>query len=175
MSVELRESVSGDVEGVLALEADPAVAPFVEAWPAERHLVAIGDPGFAHLQVVVDDRPAGFVILAGLHDPNDCIELRRIVVSPPGRGLGRAALELVVEHAFGPLGAHRLWLDVKPGNERARRLYASLGFAEEGVMRDALRTEDGYEPLVLMAKLRRQERPRRGAGRTVGERGFEPL
>jgi hypothetical protein len=28
-----------------------------------------------------------------------------------------------------------------------------LGFEEEGVMRDALRTDDGYEPLILMAKL----------------------
>jgi diamine N-acetyltransferase len=42
---------------------------------------------------------------------------------------------------------------VKPGNERARRAYAAVGFAEEGVLRDALRTEDGYESLILMSIL----------------------
>ncbi len=62
--------------------------------------------------------------------------------------------------------AHRVWLDVKPDNGRARRLYASLGFEEEGVLRDALRTEAGYESLILMAKLRPP---------VMGERGFEPL
>lgn len=153
LSVELRESVGADIEGVLALEADPGAAAFVEAWPAERHLAALGDPDIAHLQVVADGRSVGFVILAGLNDLNDCVELRRVVVTPPGRGYGRAALALVLDHAFGALGAHRVWLDVKPANDRARRLYASLGFEEEGILRDALRTEAGYEPLVLMAKL----------------------
>jgi RimJ/RimL family protein N-acetyltransferase len=154
VSVELRETAVADVEAVLALESDPAAAPFVEAWPAELHLASLGDPNVAHLQVVEDGRRVGFAILTGLRDPNDCFELRRIVVSPPGRRLGRAALTLVLDHAFGPLGAHRVWLDVKPGNARARHLYAALGFAEEGVMRDALRTDSGYESLIVMAKLR---------------------
>ena len=114
VSVELRETVAADVEAVLALESDPAAAAFVEAWPAELHLAALCDPNVGHLQVVEDDRRVGFAILTGLRDPNDCVELRRIVVSPPGRGLGRAALTLVLDHVFGPLGAHRVWLDVKP-------------------------------------------------------------
>lgn len=151
--MELRESEPRDIERVLALEADPAAAPFIEAWPAERHLLALGDPDAAHLQIVEDGRPVGFVVLTGLRDINDCVELRRIVVFPPGRGLGRAALALILDHAFGALGAHRVWLDVKPANARARRLYASFGFEEEGTLRDALWTEDGYEPLIVMAKL----------------------
>jgi diamine N-acetyltransferase len=151
--MELRETAVADVEAVLALESDPAVTPFIEAWPPETHLASLGDPNLAHLQLVEGGRRVGFAILAGLRDPNHCVELRRIVVSPPGRGLGRAALALIVDHAFGPLGAHRLWLDVKPDNARARHLYASLGFEEEGVMRDALRTEGGYEPLIVMARI----------------------
>jgi len=154
VSMELRETTVGDVEAVLALEADPGIARFIEAWPPETHLASLGDPNLAHLQLVEDGQRVGFAILAGLRDPNDCVELRRIVVSPPGQGLGHSALALILDHAFDKVGAHRLWLDVKPDNARARHLYAALGFEEEGVMRDALRTEAGYEPLIVMAKIR---------------------
>jgi diamine N-acetyltransferase len=93
------------------------------------------------------------VPLTSIKEPNRCVELRRIVIARPGHGLGRAALTLVLDHAFGELRAHRVWLDVKRDNARARHLYAALGFVEEGVLRDALRVGDGYESLVLMAKL----------------------
>jgi diamine N-acetyltransferase len=150
--VELRDTVPADLDFVTALEADPAVAPFIEAWPAERHRAALANPDIAHLQVVDEGQRAGFVILAGLTDPNDCLELRRIVVDPPGRGLGRTVLALLLDQAS-YRGAHRVWLDVKPDNARARRLYAAVGFEPEGILRDALKTDAGYESLILMAKL----------------------
>jgi diamine N-acetyltransferase len=151
--MELRETTAAEIDFVVGLEGDPEAARFIEAWPADRHLAALRDPDLAHLIVEEGGEPVAFVILAGLTDPNDAIELRRVVVGTPGRGVGRAALRLVLDHAFGALGAHRIWLDVKPDNARARHLYGSLGFEEEGLLRDALRTADGYEPLVLMAKL----------------------
>ncbi len=151
--MDLRPTAEADVDFVLALEAGPEAAPFIEGWPAGRHRAALRDPDIAHLVLVDDGEPVGFVILAGLRDPNRCVELRRIVVARPGQGLGRTALALVLDHAFGALEAHRVWLDVKPDNARARHLYAALGFVEEGVLRDALRTADGYESLILMAKL----------------------
>jgi diamine N-acetyltransferase len=151
--MELRQTTAAEIDFVIVLEGEPEAARFIEAWPVGRHLAAIRDPDYAHLIAVEADEPVGFVILAGLRDPNECVELRRVVVGTPGRGLGREVLGLVLDHAFGELGAHRVWLDVKPDNARARYLYASLGFEQEGVMRDALRTADGYEPLVLMAKL----------------------
>jgi diamine N-acetyltransferase len=154
MSLGLRPTEEADLDFVVALEAGPEAAPFVEGWPPARHRAALRDPDIAHLVAFDDDGPAGFVTLAGLTDPNRCVELRRVVVARPGRGLGRAVLTLVLGHAFGELEAHRVWLDVKPDNARARHLYASLGFVEEGVLRDALRGEEGFESLILMAKLR---------------------
>ena len=67
-----------------------------------------------------------------------------------GEGLGREALELVLAHAFGELAAHRVRLDVKVDNERARRAYAAVGFVDEGVLRDALLTCDSFESLAVM-------------------------
>jgi diamine N-acetyltransferase len=153
MSVELRPTGKGDLDFVVALEAGPEAAPFVEAWPAGRHRAGLRDPDIAHLLLVDDGEPVGFVILAGLLDPNQCVELRRIVAARPGQGLGREALTLILDHAFGELDAHRVWLDVRPDNARARHLYAALGFEREGILRDALHTADGYASLILMAKL----------------------
>ncbi|HVW46451.1 MAG TPA: GNAT family protein [Solirubrobacterales bacterium] len=154
MKPALRPTEEADLDFVVALEAGPEAAPFVKAWPVARHRTALGDPDIAHLLIVDGGEPAGFVILAGVDDPDDNIELRRVVVAHPGRGLGRAALTLVLDHAFDQLAAHRVWLDVKPANARARHLYRSLGFVEEGILHDALRTADGrYESLILMAKL----------------------
>jgi diamine N-acetyltransferase len=103
----------------------------------------------------------GFVLLAGLTNENRSVGLRRIVVEPAGRGLGRAALALVLDHAFDGLGAHRVWLDVKVDNARARRAYEAVGFVAEGVLRDALLTDGRYESLVVMSVLA-HERARTG-------------
>lgn len=80
------------------------------------------------------------------------------MVAEKGRGHGRAALRLVKERAFGELGAHRLWLDVKEENARARRLYESEGFVSEGVLRDSFWTGEGYESLVVMSILESEYR-----------------
>ncbi|MFE7132568.1 GNAT family N-acetyltransferase [Streptomyces sp. NPDC057638] len=49
-----------------------------------------------------------------------------------GRGLMREGLDLVVRHAFGPLGLHRLEANIQPGNAASRGLAGSLGFRLEG-------------------------------------------
>jgi diamine N-acetyltransferase len=105
------------------------------------------------------ERP-GFVILA-LNRPHNAIELRRIAIARRGIGLGRAALEATLDHAFGSCAAHRVWLDVMLDNERARGLYESAGFVAEGVMRDAHRLGDSYLPLCLMSILEPEWRERR--------------
>ena len=48
-----------------------------------------------------------------------------------GRGLGRQAVQALVEHVRG-LGATAVALSYAPDNRRAARLYASLGFTEDG-------------------------------------------
>ena len=67
-------------------------------------------------------------------------------------------MRLVIDLAFGELGAHRLWLDVKDFNERAIALYRSEGFVEEGRKRECVLVDGRYESLVLMSMLE-HERP----------------
>ena len=52
----------------------------------------------------------------------------------PSAGLGYLSegLSLVLRHAFGPLGLHRLEANVQPGNLASLRLVERLGFRKEG-------------------------------------------
>ena len=49
-----------------------------------------------------------------------------------GRGYMRAALELVLDHAFGPLALHRLEANIQPGNAPSVALARGAGFRLEG-------------------------------------------
>ena len=138
--VELRATHARDLPFVLAAEAAPHASPFVIRWDEAQHASALADSDLAHYIVTApgDHGAVGFVLLAGLRRDDHVIELRRIVIATPGRGLGRAALRCVRRLAFDSLGCRRLWLDVKPENVRARELYASEGFREDGTLTDAL-------------------------------------
>jgi len=49
-----------------------------------------------------------------------------------GRGYMTEGLGLVIRHAFGELGLHRLEADIQPGNTRSSKLVERLGFRLEG-------------------------------------------
>ena len=66
------------------------------------------------------------------------------------RGLGRRLLSLLIDVAR----SHRtrtVVLEVRPGNEAARRLYRSMGFAEVGVSRGYDPTRTGREDAMLLS------------------------
>ena len=62
----------------------------------------------------------------------------------------------VIRIAFDELSAHRLWLDVFEHNARARHLYESLGFVQEGVLREAFYRDGKHYSLILMSLLDRE-------------------
>ena len=49
-----------------------------------------------------------------------------------GQGLMREALEQVLDHAFGPLGLHRIEANIQPGNAPSIALARGAGFRLEG-------------------------------------------
>lgn len=52
-----------------------------------------------------------------------------------GRGVIPTALAMAVDHCFGVVGLHRLEANIRPENDRSRRVVEKLGFREEGLRR----------------------------------------
>lgn len=156
MNIRLRDTTEDDLDFVFDAEQATENRIFVSTWTREQHLSAVASEDSAHLIIeeINGGRRVGYIILAGLADRNQSIEFRRIVVTEKNKGYGREALRLVKEFAFGQSNAHRLWLDVKEQNARARHVYESEGFIVEGVLRECLKSETGFESLVVMAILR---------------------
>jgi diamine N-acetyltransferase len=150
----LRLATPDDIPAILALERTPTAREFVGQWSEERHRATLvaGDARY-----YVTDAASGeiqaYAILRGLHEDSRAIELKRIVVAIPERGLGRRILSELMRIAFRELGAHRLFLDVYEDNARARHLYESLGFQFEGVMREATHRDGQWCNLRLMSIL----------------------
>lgn len=158
VQLRLRRTTLDDLSFVISAERDEGTSRFVNVWPEDRHRAALGDEDLEHLIVesLPDDRRIGFVILAGLKDVNRSVEFRRIVITETNRGYGRAAVRAITGHVFTDLSAHRLWLDVKEPNARARAVYAKEGFRYEGTFRECLLGPAGFESLVVMSMLEQE-------------------
>lgn len=153
----LRPATPADIPPIAALERNPAFRDFVGQWPEERHAATLASSD-AHYFVV--ESPAGgiqaFALLRGLQESSRSIEFKRIIVGTPGQGLGRRIVRELMRIVFEDLHAHRFYLDVYEDNARARRLYESLGFVYEGVMREAGERGDQFISLHLMSMLDRE-------------------
>lgn len=155
VSVRLRPTMLSDLDFVISVEQDAANRPFITPWERTQHEGAVRFPDFRHFIVEAgpDYASAGFVILQGCRNQHRSVELKRLVLQPKGQGIGRACVRLLMQMAFRDLGAHRFWLDVKSHNVRAQSLYRSEGFVEEGRLRESVRTDDGYDSLIVMSIL----------------------
>ena len=108
----------------------------------------------------VSDEMIGEIVLNDLDENVRSANLRlQLLPNYRGRGYGREAIDEVLRFAFdgvegdpGP-GLHRVSLDVLSINPRAQALYESLGFVEEGRLRDVYRDGDAWADAVVMSVL----------------------
>ncbi len=70
-----------------------------------------------------------------------------------GKGIGRSATVAMLDWGFGQLNLHKISLSVLASNRRAIRLYETLGFRREGVLRDEQFRDARYVDVVLMSLL----------------------
>ncbi|GAC1357136.1 MAG: spermidine N1-acetyltransferase [Herpetosiphon sp.] len=100
------------------------------------------------------------------HRSGSC-ELGILILDPEyiGKGYGREALDLFLEWVFVVQNFRRIGLSTLASNERAQRLYRSLGFVHEGRLRQQDWYDGHYVDIVVMGLLRtewerRERRPR---------------
>ena len=74
------------------------------------------------------------------------------------RGIGTEATRAVVDYVFDEITdpqVNRISLEVYDFNPRGLAVYEKVGFLPEGVLRDALRWQDGFHDAIVMSVLRR--------------------
>ena len=70
-----------------------------------------------------------------------------------GRGIVTRACRRFFDFAFDELGMHRMELCAASENVRSRAVAERLGMRQEGVLRDAERTPEGFKDLVIFGIL----------------------
>ena len=136
--------------GVDAASLGPLTRDRVAAWLDE-----IAASPTAWVIAGADDLFLGEIRLRDLN-PADANARLGIALYHPGllgRGLGRAAIRVLMPHAFGPLGLHRLSLRVLASNDRAIRCYTACGFVTEGRERESARVEGLWTDDLIMGCL----------------------
>jgi RimJ/RimL family protein N-acetyltransferase len=159
----LRPAAFADIGAVMAIERSPDYELYVARSEEEEHRAMLSSPSHAYrLGMGESGVVEAFAILRGIGDPHLNLYLKRIAVARPGRGVGTAFLGLVLDEAFGRLGAERFHLDCFADNLRAQLSYEKLGFTRDGVLRRAYRLPDGARvDLVMMAILKNEWEARR--------------
>ena len=103
------------------------------------------------------DQPAGTISLTSIDRRSRNAEYGRIFLSPQFRGTGvmQHASQILLRYGFYDLNLHKIYLRVFSDNERAIRLYRSLGFEEEGRLREQIYKGGQYRDVTCMGMLRR--------------------
>ena len=148
--VVLRRHVPANVTAFLRWYADPEIARLAryQATPMRpeeiERFFAARVAGPESLAMAVHEKATGRLIgtcAFSQLDGDNGSALYHITIGEPdawGHGYGTEATRLMVDHAFGTLGLHRVSLNVFEFNERAIRAYQRVGFLVEGRSRESI-------------------------------------
>lgn len=144
--VLIRDMTHEDVPAVIALELTAYTFPWSDG--IFRDCLRVG---YVCCVVELDDILIGYAVMstgAGeAHVLNLCIaEAYR------GKGIGGQLLAHLLEFARS-LGVHEAFLEVRPTNTAAIRLYQSQGFAQIGMRRGYYQAVGGREDAVVLRRL----------------------
>jgi len=155
-TILIRKTLEKELAYVMSTENDPTNSPYILQWSLQEHKKAIStDSNLLHLIVLdkASEKPVGYVLINGLEDESNSIEIKRIAFSEKGKGYGRKMLQLIKKWAFTERKANRLWIEVVDHNNRAKSLYESEGFKIEGLQREAIKLNDNYQSIYMMSML----------------------
>ncbi|PYG31188.1 GNAT family N-acetyltransferase [Pelagimonas varians] len=168
-SIVLRQPRAGDAEARFNLGQDPTIIRMfgkdptaLPPWTRESASAWVAE---------IQHHPSAWIIeyegaLAGsirLNNVNLLDKKARLGIGLAhheqlGQGIGRGAISLLLDHAFGPMGLHRVHLRVIEYNTRAIRCYEACGFRREGIERESARVGTEWHDDILMAKLAQDHR-----------------
>ena len=152
--VRIEPMRAADLEAVLQIER----ASFHTPWSRQAFVHELERNRVAGLWVARgaragEPRAAGVVGYLCLWAVADEVHVTNLAVHPEwrGEGIGRLLLGTLLAYHRGQ-GARRAFLEVRPENAEARRLYEGLGFQEVG-RRRGYYVDTGEDALLLEARL----------------------
>ncbi|MDQ4075237.1 MAG: GNAT family N-acetyltransferase [Chloroflexota bacterium] len=136
-AITLREITKDTLRDILNLQVAPQQERFV-ASNAVSIAQAHFEPDIAWFRAIyADDSPIGFVMLEDDPD-NQEYWLWRFMIDErfQGRGFGKRALELIIEHVKRRPGATALFTSCVPGEGSPCAFYEKVGFVYTGEIED---------------------------------------
>lgn len=135
----------------VGLRSEPSLEKTL-AW-LER---AASDDTVAARAILLDDAHVGNVVLDQI---DRYVSKARLSIyigegAARGQGVGKSALALALDLAFGPLDLHKVWLTVHARNVAAIAAYEAVGFRVEGTHRDEFLLDGARLDEVYMGILR---------------------
>ena len=143
-------SSTAEAEALARGEAEPDLSPAQLRAVYDRWA---GAEDRAVWAIEVDGAVVGEVLLLDLDAENRACGMRLWLARERDRGIGTRALRLVLDHAFGTVGLHRVGLEVYAHNPRAVHVYRKLGFVLEGTLREALLLDGRWVDCHVMGLL----------------------
>ncbi|MEW6106189.1 MAG: GNAT family protein [Bacillota bacterium] len=143
----------------------------------DRHLHQRGAPNEGIFVIALKDDPnLEYIGAVGLHNidyRNRHCELGIVIGREDllGKGIGREAVQLVLDFAFNFLNMHKVNLRVFEYNERGRRCYLRCGFKEEGRIREQRFYDGRYWDEIIMGITRDEFRRSCNPARCGGNAG----
>jgi ribosomal-protein-alanine N-acetyltransferase len=144
--VMIRDMTQLDVAGVLRIEDASYSFPWSEG--IFRDCLRVG---YVCCVVELDDILIGYGVMStGAGEAH----ILNLCIAEPYRakGLGGQLLEHLLEFS-GSLGVGEVFLEVRPSNTAAIRLYQSLGFSQIGMRRGYYQAAGGREDAVVLRRL----------------------
>ncbi|MCC2548366.1 GNAT family N-acetyltransferase [Hymenobacter sp. BT175] len=157
----LRALEPGDLDFLYVLENDPSLWAVSDTLaPLSRHVLteylshaAADFYEVRQLRLVIcqaeDGCAVGTIDLFGFEPRHQRAGVGiTVVAGKRGRGVAREALTRVLDYARDTLYLHQLHCTIAVTNTASRRLFEGAGFRQVGVRRDWLRTKNGWEDVL---------------------------
>jgi len=136
------ENISSLLPAILVIERESFVSP----WSRETFLQEVRNPASNFWGVIEEKTLTGYICFWIVHRE---IHLLNVAVRPEkrGRGVARLLLTEMVQAGLSQ-GIEQIWLEVRPSNHRAQKIYERMGF--ETVGRRVRYYRDTNEDAILM-------------------------
>jgi UDP-4-amino-4,6-dideoxy-N-acetyl-beta-L-altrosamine N-acetyltransferase len=168
--IKLRALSQDDAERLFLWRREPEVDRWMYQSPPPEYSIHeawlegfLKDPDRVGWIIMENDRPCGFLMLKGLTETQQRAQWGWYIgeAAARGRGAGRAAQALGLDHAFLDFGLQKVWSEVLADNEAALKAQAAAGFRREGYLRRHAFKNGVFRDVALLAILAEEWREQR--------------